>query len=990
MSLSFSLNLKRAAEYNTAEHFRPSRQHQQIPAGNESAIRKVDNFRLQTALDSDGEFSGNGDASTERQGTTLSYFERSQRISKIFFTAVLPKMCATHAARLKARTVYLWNVFEKEVKEIFSGQGRGQHSKSRARTTKSKTNKKTSAERQLLKSEKDYGRDRQTMYSLRELESEEHHWAIPEPLLFEEGPSGAEEDGTARKSTSGINTNRSFSGSKEKSTSIPSPPASSLRSENAWFFLALVIMFSSRKYLFKKENLFRFWLWMRIAAACSTLWYVLVIFTLDEGQVLDDLGKSAEMETRSLSVDGSLRSSTLHGAATRPEHSSVGGEQDNAFSAGGTEMIGRVLPEEENAAASALTLFDKKTGAEQQNNEDRIDSALLKEKTYWQKELEATKIHLETLIRISSAEQASGGSSDPFNPYGGLGGGPSPYGGGFMDDYLGMGMRDSEFLHTRQYPGMMGGLGGYGGGFGGGGFGGGLRGQQALLQHTGDMYCRTPQCSRDYPACRNSFFTNLPCCSDLMFVMLADVAELLEKLHIPYFLLYGTLLGGVRDQDIIQHTQDIDLVVDRRYWELFAQAVLAPESLHNFVFKNQKIADLLLENLRKEARVVTMTADSGTSAAIATSKSAGAVLEPAFGGSEGNTQAEEHSRSRLAADIVGEHGVGGREKVNEVAGNLQGATSKMKRSGQTVVTASSTSTSTSTSSTFTSTTAMAKLALLIDQESSSSSSSSESEETVAAKRKKDLATAGIAQLLGSASPSVAPSGAAQSSSVGKVENNGSTTTAKKSKKKVQKSIAEQVLPQQLLRTTNADGLLQDTFPTSLQKKASSSPGKPDGASKKSSDDHSSKSAPSSARLISKQKWKHFFKGIEKHPSRRYNFGVDQWEQKVARVCADYAGFPSTQFKPSSDVKSDPLNNLDMFGEQTVTASIERGVDYHLDFYNVDWWVFEEMKLADCVGDGKKIRIRDRYFSVPARPRACVEKLYGADWKTPRVGLNGVN
>ena len=187
-------------------------------------------------------------------------------------------------------------------------------------------------------------------------------------------------------------------------------------------------------------------------------------------------------------------------------------------------------------------------------------------------ELSATRVHLETLIRVASKDSTSSSSRSG----GGLGGGGGY--GSLYDDYLTAG--------TRQYPGggsggryyedelLYGGRGGggRGGGYGGGapygyggagggygadvygGYGGtsGVRRSAVFLQHTGDMSCRTPQCSRDFPQCRTG---GLGCCSDLMFVMLADVCEVLEHLGIPYFLLYGTLLGAVRDQDIIPHTQ---------------------------------------------------------------------------------------------------------------------------------------------------------------------------------------------------------------------------------------------------------------------------------------------------------------------------------------------------------------------------------------------------------------------------------------------------
>ena len=51
-----------------------------------------------------------------------------------------------------------------------------------------------------------------------------------------------------------------------------------------------------------------------------------------------------------------------------------------------------------------------------------------------------------------------------------------------------------------------------------------------------------------------------------------------------------------------------------------------------------------------------------------------------------------------------------------------------------------------------------------------------------------------------------------------------------------------------------------------------------------------------------EKYKKTLKSIQRHPSRIYSFAIDQWEEKVARVCADYTGFPQTAFLPSSDVK----------------------------------------------------------------------------------------
>lgn len=169
-----------------------------------------------------------------------------------------------------------------------------------------------------------------------------------------------------------------------------------------------------------------------------------------------------------------------------------------------------------------------------------------------------------------------------------------------------------------------------------------------------------------------------------------------------------------------------------------------------------------------------------------------------------------------------------------------------------------------------------------------------------------------------------------------------------------------------------------------------SSGGPGTSASNSSTNTSTTSALPSSKL-SKKFWKRFFAKVHKHPSRRYAFGIDQWEAKVARVCADYDGFPGTQFKPSTEVKSDPINNLDGLGlGDSYLAQMERGIDYHLDFYAAEWWVFEDLRLVDCVGEGNRAKIRGRWFNVPARPKSCVEKLYGADWWVVRKGLNGVN
>lgn len=50
-------------------------------------------------------------------------------------------------------------------------------------------------------------------------------------------------------------------------------------------------------------------------------------------------------------------------------------------------------------------------------------------------------------------------------------------------------------------------------------------------------------------------------CPSTRFEMLIYVTDFLQKHNIEYFIAYGTLLGAVREQDIITHTPDIDICV---------------------------------------------------------------------------------------------------------------------------------------------------------------------------------------------------------------------------------------------------------------------------------------------------------------------------------------------------------------------------------------------------------------------------------------------
>lgn len=130
-------------------------------------------------------------------------------------------------------------------------------------------------------------------------------------------------------------------------------------------------------------------------------------------------------------------------------------------------------------------------------------------------------------------------------------------------------------------------------------------------------------------------------------------------------------------------------------------------------------------------------------------------------------------------------------------------------------------------------------------------------------------------------------------------------------------------------------------------------------------------------VVDRSHWVQLQRGLEGADffgGRRYAFGVDQWEERVSRVCADWEGFATSVIGGSE-------------GDR-----LSRATDFHLDVYASDWWQIIDMHLIDCVEPLGKVfvQIRGRNFSAPARPRACLEKLYGVEWRVPKHALSGVN
>ena len=98
--------------------------------------------------------------------------------------------------------------------------------------------------------------------------------------------------------------------------------------------------------------------------------------------------------------------------------------------------------------------------------------------------------------------------------------------------------------------------------------------------------CRSPPCSRDPKSCKG----NGNCCADLMFEMLVDFSNFLKRQNVTFMVSEGTLLGAVRDQDIIPYTADLDIYVPREGWEkamLINEEPLSSKSYHFMVDPDQ-------------------------------------------------------------------------------------------------------------------------------------------------------------------------------------------------------------------------------------------------------------------------------------------------------------------------------------------------------------------------------------------------------------------
>ncbi len=104
--------------------------------------------------------------------------------------------------------------------------------------------------------------------------------------------------------------------------------------------------------------------------------------------------------------------------------------------------------------------------------------------------------------------------------------------------------------------------------------------QNFQLNDNGWKNCERPPCL-PYELCVPG--SSLPCCSEILHAYLVDMNSILTEAKIDYFIMWGTLIGAMRDNDIIPWETDIDIVVNNYDFFLTQRSTLEK---HGYIFFN--------------------------------------------------------------------------------------------------------------------------------------------------------------------------------------------------------------------------------------------------------------------------------------------------------------------------------------------------------------------------------------------------------------------
>ena len=93
-------------------------------------------------------------------------------------------------------------------------------------------------------------------------------------------------------------------------------------------------------------------------------------------------------------------------------------------------------------------------------------------------------------------------------------------------------------------------------------------GNSGVCAHNDFRCCDRPKCSVAID-CKRNKKDNVPCCGDVLYNDMQQFTRLFKEIYqsSSFFIFYGTLLGSVRNSDIVPWETDIDIVIERSIYD---------------------------------------------------------------------------------------------------------------------------------------------------------------------------------------------------------------------------------------------------------------------------------------------------------------------------------------------------------------------------------------------------------------------------------------